>query len=381
MLPTTRRRDPGGPIIRIAELRRRRGGTRAALLGVLAPVMVVSACTGGGHPAPGAVSTPVSPTTSGHCTLSAKLVPSCGALWGISTTPATVAQQQLVARMVGRGFDIVYRYHDIDDVVPTPTERQLISQGHILHIDIASRQYAIPAGKTAANAPPVNYANVSAGDFDVGLRRQAQGVAGLHVPVFVTFEQEANQRAKLGPRGTAAQFVAAWRHVHAVFAKAGASNAVWTWVMTGASDNLARAGQLWPGNAYVDWISWNVYNQSGCKSGHITESKYRSFNAAFMPFYTWVHTVGPKIGIDPSKPMMISEAGSVLYSADPHKTADWYAQIPTVIAKYPQVKAVQLWDSATSSSCNYEFQRNPEVLKGVTAAGHAMVFNGYNGHP
>ena len=53
-------------------------------------------------------------------------------------------------------------------------------------------------------------------------------------------------------------------------------------------------------------------------------------------------TKGPGLGIDPSKPMMISETGSVLYPDDAQKTAGWYAGIPATLSKYPQIKGVTL---------------------------------------
>lgn len=347
--------------------------------------LLVSGCHGGsGQSAGGHTAATMPPTSSpsaSHgCSLSAKLVPSCGALWGISTHPATVQQEQKIERMVGRKFDIIYHYHDIGNVVPSVTERRQLAAGHILHIAIASRRY-IQSGRAPANEPSVTWANVAAGDFDAGLSRQAKGVAALHVPVFVTFEQEANQRKKLDVRGDAVQFIAAWRHVHEVFQREGATNAVWVWVMTGNGKNLTRAGELWPGNTYVDWISWNVYNGAGCSSGSIDASSYTSFLSAFLPFYRWVHKYGAKIGMDPHKPMMISEAGSILYPNNPQKTAAWYASIPSVIAKYPQVKAVQLWDSETSAACDFEFQRNAAVLRSVTQDGHQPELSAYNGRP
>jgi hypothetical protein len=36
-----------------------------------------------------------------------------------------------------------------------------------------------------------------------------------------------------------------------------------------------------------------------------------------------------------------------------------------VLPKYPQVKAIALWASATSDACDYRFLRYPEVAKAV----------------
>ena len=296
------------------------------------------------------------------CTLSAKAVPSCGVLWGVATRPPTMARLEQVEKTIGRPFDFVYRYHDINDQVPDAQERQLVHQGRLLHIDIAARDFR------TGDRSGVSWADIAAGKYDDTLSAQARGVASLKKPVFVTFDQEANQHTKLDVSGDAAQFKAAWRHLHALYRAAGATNAVWTWVMTGNARNLNRAASLWPGNDVVDWISWNVYNQSGCLSGKVEEAKFRSFADELKPFYEFVKKRGPSIGMDPNKPMMVSETGSVAYATSPDLAANWYAAIPTTLRQYPQVKAVALWDSV-SGSCDYEFQGEPGVADGVRKAG------------
>lgn len=186
-------------------------------------------------------------SASAGCTLSTKEVPSCGTLWGIAVKPPTPARWKQVETQVGRSFDFIYRYHDTGPVRPE-------------------------------------------------LRAQARGVASIKKPVFVTFEQEANQNAKLS-RGSGTDFTAAWRHLHRIYQDEGATNAVWVWVMTGSADNLDRAAQLWPGNDVVDWISWNVYNQSGCPTGTIAPAQYVSFEKKMKIFYTFVKTRGPAMGM------------------------------------------------------------------------------------
>jgi hypothetical protein len=305
-----------------------------------------------------------SPSGSGgpRCSLSAKAVPSCGVLWGISTQPPTPQQLETVEKAAGRPFDFVYRYHDLNDEVPDAQEREVVAKGQLLHIAIAARDFG------SASRGEISWADIAKGKYDASLSAQARGVASLKKPVFVTFEQEANQRTKLGVAGDAADFKAAWRHLHDLYRTAGATNAVWTWVMTGNSDNLNRAASLWPGNDVVDWISWNVYNQSGCHSGTIDQNKFKSFADEVKPFYDFVKKRGPSIGMDPDKPMMISEAGSVRYADAPDLSADWYKAIPTTLRKYPQIKAVALWDSVTDT-CNYDFDADSTVVEGVRKAG------------
>ncbi|MGL5859361.1 MAG: hypothetical protein ACRC35_13330, partial [Angustibacter sp.] len=310
----------------------------------------------------------------GRCRLNAIAVPSCGVLWGASTqgqqdgkltsdAPPMREVRELEQNVVGRPLDFVYRYHDYDDQIPDDAELQTVAEGKLLHIAIAARDYT-------SRAPGLRWADYAAGRYDQQLTAQARGVASLKVPVFMTWEQEASQNKKVGIRGTAQDFVRAWRHIHEVFDRAGATNAVWTWVMTGGEDRLGNVEKLWPGNDVVDWISWNVYNQSGCRSGRIDPAEFVSFRDKVAVFYDFVKERGRSMGMDTSKPMMISETGSAQYPGDPQKTADWYAQIPDALKDYPQIKAVTLWDSVdrTAKACSYELDAAPQIAQAVAQA-------------
>ena len=334
-----------------------RASLRVTLAAMVAAVaLLVSACSGGST---GASSKPS--RANDPCPLSAKLVPACGALWGAATQPPTADGLATLSQAVGRRFDFTYRFHEITDQIPMPAESELVKSGTILHISIDAQDGNDPSNQ-------ITWGQVADGRFDSYLKADAMGIAALKTPVFVTFEHEANNPAK-DKLGSAADFAAAWRHVHDVFVQAGATNAVWVWVMMGDPAYLQRAGEMWPGNDDVDWISWDVYNQSGCRGGGVSIDKYTSFADDMLPFYSWIKTDGPKFNIDSSKPLMISEAGSVLYPSHPAKTAGWYAEIPQTLQGYPQIKAVGLWDRDGAPGCTYRFGNQPAVLKGVASAG------------
>lgn len=339
-------------------------------------MLVATACSAGGSTAlaptknaPTAAATATSTTASGPCSLSAKAVPTCGVLWGVATRPPTIQGVKTVEAAVGRPFDFVYRYHDLNDVAPDAAERAQVASGKLLHIAIASRDFS------STDRSKTGWAAVARGDFDTTLRAQAVGLAALDKPFFITFEQEANQKQKVGVLGSASDFIAAWRHLHQIYAEAGATKAVWVWVMTGSAANLDAAATLWPGNDMVDWISWNVYNQSGCASNAIDPSKLVSFEDKMKVFYDFVHRRGPSIGMDVSKPMMISETGSAKYATQPDLTAAWYAAIPGVLAKYPQIHAVGLWNSV-DGPCDYQFSTLPQAVTAVRDAGRAASVGG-----
>lgn len=336
--------------------RERRIGVTGPLVLVLV-LALVAACSGGDSGGDSGKKQ----TTSKRCPVSDTLVPSCGALWGFA--PGGPKSDQLIAaeKVLGRRFDFVYRFHDINDEIPDAQERQLSEDGTLLHLSIDPRDFAV------ADRSTVSWRAVAGGAFDDSLRRQAEGLAALDVPAFVTFDHEVDQPAKEA-LGSPEDFKAAWRHVHDLFEEAGATKAVWVWVVLGGAATFERAGSLWPGNDVVDWISWDVYNASGCRAGTVDPGKYQTFAQVMLPFYRWLHATGPDFGIDPEKPLMISETGSVIYDDDPAKAAQFYAQIPAVLRKYPQIKAVGLWNQLGNGVCDYRFMQNDVVSAALREA-------------
>jgi beta-mannanase len=198
----------------------------------------------------------------------------------------------------------------------------------------------------------VRWSAVAAGDFDDTLTNAAKGLAALHKPFFITFDHEADNKAKLAARGTPAQFVAAWRHVREVFRKAGATQAIWTWVVTGFAPNYPTVLKLYPGNDAVDWISWDPYDSRGCQNGDVGSDPAQTFAEIARPFYDWLATTGAKAGISLKKPYMISETGSAYDPKDPQATVAFFTSIPAGLRELPRIRAVTLWNQ-TAGDCNF----------------------------
>jgi len=104
-------------------------------------------------------------------------------------------------------------------------------------------------------------ARIADGGEDSVLARYARQVAALRRPVAIDFDHEFN-----GPwfewgrtHETAAQFVAAWRHVVTVFRRNGAMNVAWIW-NPNVTDRVTAALRPWyPGSAWVTWVGLDGY--------------------------------------------------------------------------------------------------------------------------
>jgi hypothetical protein len=103
---------------------------------------------------------------------------------------------------------------------------------------------------------------IADGASDTYITAFAKAVRGFGGPVALSFGHEMN--GNWYPWGTthttAADFVAAWRHIHNLFAKAGADNVIWIWNpnITNPMPDV-QLEPYWPGDAYVDWVGITGY--------------------------------------------------------------------------------------------------------------------------
>jgi hypothetical protein len=103
---------------------------------------------------------------------------------------------------------------------------------------------------------------IAAGNSDAYITQFATSVRALNLPIALSFGHEMNgDWYPWGTKGTtAADFVAAWRHVHDLFVKAGATNVIWIWDPNDIHPvPNVQLQPLYPGDAYVDWIGVTGY--------------------------------------------------------------------------------------------------------------------------
>ena len=94
------------------------------------------------------------------------------------------------------------------------------------------------------------------------ITRFAREVRALNLPLAISFGHEFNGFwYPWGTTGTtAAQFVAAWRLIHRLFAAAHATNVIWVWNpnVISAEPQLPLSA-YYPGDGYVDWVGVTGY--------------------------------------------------------------------------------------------------------------------------
>lgn len=113
------------------------------------------------------------------------------------------------------------------------------------------------------NPKRVPLSAIVTGHYDRYLRTFAQAVHRFTGPVILSFAHEMNGPGfRWGYRHVLpAAYIAAWRHVHQIFAATGDRNIVWLWDVNrnGSGRQISPIRPWWPGSRYVNWVGLDIY--------------------------------------------------------------------------------------------------------------------------
>jgi hypothetical protein len=143
-----------------------------------------------------------------------------------------------------------------------------------------ARQVAQTGGRLLVQWDPkhVSLRRIAHGKRDRYITKFAREVCAARVPIVLSFGHEMNGNwytwgyTKTSPK----EFIAAWRRLHNLFVKAGATNVTWCWnvntwqpALTGkAHYGITPARRWWPGTRYVDWIGLDAYFETPYDTFH-----------------------------------------------------------------------------------------------------------------
>jgi hypothetical protein len=278
-------------------------------------------------------------TTEGtRCGLSAKLVPSCGLLWGVAPgaftdLPSSTALGNF-ERTTGRPADILHAYHRGDEVWPTADEIATVRQ---------SRKRILFANWKVAW--DTTWADVAAGGQDARIDRAAARLKAFPGKLFVALHHEPENDVRAGGGMTARDYAAMYRHTVLRLRAAGVTNVVFVMVYMAYEPWCVQPwfGDLYPGDDVVDWIGMDPYlfaKPGGYGHGDFAYLVDRTSDPAKWPgFYTWItRTHG-------NKPLMIAEWGVYEHAADPAQKAWIYSTVRQQLGRFPAIKALVYFDS------------------------------------
>jgi hypothetical protein len=239
-------------------------------------------------------------------------------------------------RVVGKGLSLIEFSSPFAECKPTC----VFTRFPTTPLENIRRYGAIPvlslnstASPPSLDQPAFRLARIIDGSFDGYLQEFAQKAKAWGHPFFLRFNWEMNgfwfpwsEGVNGNKRG---EYVAAWRHVHDLFAAAGANNITWVWCPNvNTYGDLDKLGPLYPGDRYVDWTCLDGFNW-GVRRG---APGWLSFNKIYHSTYRQVRRLAPK------KPMMIGEIAS---SDKGGSKAAWIKDmLRKVRTRYRKVRAI-----------------------------------------
>ena len=171
---------------------------------------------------------------------------------------------------------------------------------------------------------------IASGAFDSYVSRWAKQVKAYGGPVVLRFAHEMNGSwypwAEQVNGNSPGDYVAAWRHVVGVFARAKVTNVTWSW-----SPNLPYPGataltSLYPGDSYVGRVGLDGYNWG-----------------TSQPWSTWqspAELFGPGVAeltALTAKPIHLEETASSELGGD---KAAWISDLWTWLGQHPEVRGL-----------------------------------------
>jgi hypothetical protein len=304
------------------------------------------------------------------------LGPHRGVLFGGSSP--LMAEQSKIGHL-----GIVRLYYTLGEKFTGPLEESALRNGSTLLVSL--------------DDPPrsgVKYTAITSGYYDkvilAFLKQVEQAAVQYKLPtIYFAFEHEANGSSHQAI-GTAAQFVAAYNHVHALAARArlnwnDGGHLRWALILehiayfpasqrTPASVRLGFASQFWPGSD-VNLVAADGYNYEGC-----TASNNKDFLQTGNSMMTPAQLFDPVLAFARSHghlPVIIAEWGSISYT-NPAIRPRFIRDMQRFVLNHPAIKAVSYWDSSggdgrsSTVACNTSVNQDPRSLAALATMNRAI---------
>lgn len=324
--------------------------------------VALAACTPGRHAAqaPGEPDDTPLADTPPACTVTGRLIPSCGAWWGIAPeifTGRDVAQALRSAeKRMGAPADIVHVYHRGKELFPTKKESRLARDPEHPRLLLINWKPSLTH----------TWAEIARGAVDDRIDRLADHLRrNFPERFFLTIhhepENDVNSSAGSGMR--AGDYAAMFRHVVQRLRLKGAKNAVTVMTYMGAPNWAVKPWfeELYPGDDVVDWVAMDPYADRRVHDFGTLVNKTREDFDEWPGFYRWMQWRFP------GKPVMVAEWGVFERADDPAFKRAFFESVRHQIRRYPQIKALVYFDSPYAPRGDTRFDTAETAARAFTA--------------
>ena len=246
-----------------------------------------------GHPVP---TTTVAPAVVPKILSKSALLRPDTKLYGVHTGQAPLASEVTsFATEAGKAPNMVLFFRDLDDGFPAQAITDSWNKAMLPMVTLE------PIFKNSDHGQPTLH-DLASGVYDETLSAWAGAAAAQGKTFALRFAQEMNGNWYSWSDGrvgnAAGEFIPAWRHIHALFDAAGATNVIWVWSVNRV-DNLPdkTLARVYPGDDYVDWVGISGYYRTDTGTPP-------SFNDTFARTLAELRNVAPR------KLIVLSEVGA-----------------------------------------------------------------------
>jgi Glycosyl hydrolase family 26 len=201
--------------------------------------------------------------------------------------------------------------------------------------------------------------NIIAGKFDSYIWGWARALAAWKHPVLLRFAQEMDGNwfpwDDYANGNHPGQFVQAWRHVHRIFERAGATNVKWVW-----SPAFARSAAQFPGAAYVNVLATTCQNGGRPLFARGWQSFAQGCGKA----------IGRLHGFEPDLPIQLAETATAEKGGS---KARWIRDMWAYVAARPYVTSM-IWFNLVKET-NWRIDSSPSAERAFAAGARSPRVN------
>ena len=204
--------------------------------------------------------------------------------------------------------------------------------------------------------PRYRLSNIIDGKFDSYIRAWAKSLAAWKHPVLLRFAQEMDGNwfpwDDYANGNHPGQFVQAWRHVHDIFERAGATNVKWVW-----SPAFARSTAQFPGTAYVNVMA------TTCQNGGrpLFARGWQSFAQGCGQAIDRLHA------LEPGLPIQLAETATAEQGGN---KAQWIRNMWSYLAARPYVTSMIWFDLVKEA--NWRIDSSPSAERAFAAGARSQ---------
>jgi hypothetical protein len=254
--------------------------------------------------------------------------------------PQQISPLSAVESQLGTHVSVTNFFRSIEQSF---TDREVENAAAHGSIPLITLEFSAEGKSTVVSQPGYSLANIANGKLDPTIVKYAQDARDSGHEIWIRPFHEMNGYwypwSGTMNGNTPSGFLRAWRHVHDIFLREGASNVKFVWCPNIESLPNTAANSIaayYPGDDYVDYMALDGYNFSTTLKG----VHWRPFADLFAAPYNTL------CSLSATKPIFVAETASVSTGGD--KAAWIAAMFRAIPQQFPRVVGVDWFNSVNN---------------------------------